>query len=230
MNPSPHDRSLMSLNLNGYPFISGINARAAVLDVDGVLIDFDGNFAAIASEVLGRAVSKVCNDYSLRKRYALTEEEFADAWSALETHPNGWGNMPMIPGAVEAVHRLQNHGYTIHLVTGIDACHSEARLQNLRQNSVEVDSIDCVGRGQNSKAEHLHRLRPIMYVEDRLALLNESEHVPYRVFIDHGDTQDGHVVHEDLIHVRSLAQWVDHVDRLHGGPAEPRMKTRRMGA
>ena len=195
-----------------------INHHRVVLDCDGVLLDFDRGFSTVGQEVLGRPVAKVCGAYELDVRYGLSQAERNRVWDALDDHPLGWAGMHPLPGAAEAARFLKAMGLEIHLVTGIEQRHSANRIANLLSHQIDVDGIDCVGHGRASKAHHLMRLAPFMYVEDRLALLKESEFVPERVWVDHKDDQHGHVVDETIIHVSSLAQWVSQWSLRHGRP------------
>ena len=193
-----------------------INEDLAVLDCDGVLLDFDRCYAQVASDALGRPVAKLCNQYALHHRYGLTDAEAKRVWSALDDHELGWAGLRPLPGASAAVAKLRAHGMRIHLVTAIEDRLAQTRLANLLAHEIQPDGIDCVGSPTASKAKVLGRLLPGMYVEDRLRLLHEAPFVPDRVWVDHGDSQDGFEVTEDIIQVRSLASWVDQWAIRHG--------------
>jgi len=181
----------------------------AALDCDGVLVNFDSAFSKVATHVLKRPVEKLNNRYELTMRYGLSDSDFKYAWDALDDHQHGWSGMEVLPGAVEAVQTLRRQGLSIHLVTGIEGRLSETRLANLLANAIEVESIDCVGNGVASKASVMQRLGPVLFVEDRLRLLHESDFIPNRAWVDHGDDQDGHVLTAGITRVDSLKTWVD---------------------
>lgn len=185
-----------------------INDNVAVSDVDGVLLDFDKSFAAVGSSVLPRPMVKESNSYNLAIRYGLDSKESARVWSAMDSHENGWSNLVIIPGAAEAIKRLQRHGMSVRLVTGILPKLAEIRLANLSRHGIEVDAIDCVGFGHASKAEPLRRHAPAMFFDDRLHLLHEADFVPHRVWIDRDDEQDGCVVDESIYQTKDLLTWV----------------------
>lgn len=199
-----------------------INENRAVLDVDGVILDFDGSFAQVSCDVLGRSVVRQCQKYSLDERYGLTKPEFKKAWDAMDDHEQGWAGLRVLPGATQAVRWLKEHGMEVYAVTGICPSRSQARLANLLQHDIELDGIECVGDGRASKAKQVEKIAPVMFVEDRLRLLHESSFVPDRVWIDHGDEQDGHVVTEDIIRCTSLNQWVKQWSLRHASPAPSR--------
>lgn len=185
-----------------------IDDSRVVLDVDGVLLDFDDGFSKVGAEVLGRPVIRRTRFFDLTVRYGLTPAELANVWSAMDDHPCGWSSIQLLPGASEAFQMLKSHGRSIHLVTGIPQKLAETRLANFALHGLSPDSIDCVGDGKASKLEHVLKHAPGMFVDDRLRLLYESDFVPNRVWVDHGDDQDGHVVDESIIRVESLLQWV----------------------
>lgn len=186
-----------------------INQHRAVIDCDGVVLNFDASFSKVACDVLGRDVPKACSAYSLDQRYGLSKAEFTRVWDAMDDHPSGWAGLELLPGADKALKRLRSQGMEIHMVTGIEDRRAPQRLANLALYGIEIDGLECVGNGAASKAVHLARIAPVMYVEDRLHLLHESDFVPDRVWIDHGDDQAGHVVNEDIIRSTSLLGWIE---------------------
>lgn len=197
-----------------------INPHRAVIDCDGVILDFDGSFCQVACDVLGRNVAKACSAYSLEQRYGLTKAEFSRVWDAMDDHPVGWSGLEILPGARQALQILKSHGMEIHVVTGIEDHRAPARLANLALHGVEIDGLECVGNGTASKAVKVAKIAPAMFVDDRLHLLHESPFIPDRVWIDHGDEQAGHVLTEDIIRSTSLLGWVKQWERCHA-PTTP---------
>ncbi len=187
-----------------------VNEHRVALDCDGVLLNFDHSFARVASEALGRPVIKLNNRYELNDRYGLSDRDFQFAWDALDDHEHGWKNMAILPGAVESVARLREQGASIHLVTGIQNRLAECRLANLLAHAIEVESIHCVGDGKASKTAILRDLRPSVFVDDRLFLLNDADFVPHRAWVDHGDDQHGNRPGPGVVKVDSLHSWVHH--------------------
>lgn len=199
------------------------NPNSVVLDVDGVVLDCDGGFAAVAVHVLGRPVSKVSNAYDLRLRYALTQGESDRVWDAMDDHPRGWRGFDVMPGARRAYFRLRSLGLDIHMVTAIPEARRALREECLERHGMLPDSLQCVGNYGASKEEAINSVRPIMVVDDRLWHLHEVPGVPYRVFVDHGDDQEGLVVDEEIIQVKSLDSWVDKWELLIGRRQSPRL-------
>lgn len=196
-------------------FSTRVNPRAIVLDVDGVLLDFDGGILTLGQRVLGRPLVPQTRHFPLGQRYGLTREDDRRVWDALAD--GGFRHLPLLPGADEAVRRLRAAGMTLHLVTGIDPSHASDRLANLRDHGIEVDSIDCVGFGLSRKDAVIARHAPVAFVDDRLNHLHDVPFVPHRVWIDHGDEQYG-IPHQAATHrATRLLDWVEHWERTAQG-------------
>ena len=193
------------------------HSNAIVLDVDNVLLDCLGGFQRVAKDVLGREeLPEVNKAYSLGARFGLTSAEANTVWRALEHHDFGWRGFDLMPGALEAFASLKDMGHTIHLVTAIPEALRQLREECLSFHGLKADSLHCAGHMHASKAKIVQEINPIIMVEDRLSHLQSVPFVPYRVWIDHGDDQDGLVVDEDIIHVKSIAQlsiWLTFIHR-----------------
>lgn len=192
-------------------FPARVNPRTIVLDVDGVLLDFDAGMRTLGQRVLGRPLVPITRHFPLGQRYGLTQEEDRQMWGALVQ--DGFRHLPMLPGADEAVRRLQDAGMAIHLVTGIAPTLASARLANLRDHGITVDGIVCVGHGLSRKDDALAQLAPIAFVDDRLNHLADAPFVPHRVWIDHGDEQYGQAASVATHRTTRLLDWVEHWDR-----------------
>lgn len=201
-----------------------IRGDRAVLDCDGVLVDFDRSFRRVAEVALGKKLTAIPEVYELSRRYQLSSEELNRVWAVMDDHPLGWKNMPVFEGAIEAALQLKAQGLSIHLITGIPAHLAESRLLNLALHGLEPDSIHCVGDGGCPKVEQMKKLAPVMFVDDRLKLLHESPFVPYRVWVDLGHEQNGLDPCEEIIQVRNLDQWVRQWLRVMGSAPKPIQK------
>lgn len=184
-----------------------LHSNAVVLDVDNVLLDCLGGFQRVASDIFGRDMPEVNKAYGLGARFGLTKPEEDMVWRAMEHHDFGWRGFALMPGALEAFTALKDMGHSIHLVTAIPEALRELREECLGFHGLLADSMHCAGHMHASKALIVQEINPVMMVEDRLSHLHSVPFVPYRVWIDHGDDQDGLVVDEDIIHVRSITQW-----------------------
>ena len=191
----------------------------AAVDVDGVLLNCDGAFAAAASDYTGRALVKLNNAYELDRRYGIENTQVLEVFEYMKSHPQGWGSMPTINGAIEAVIHMQQQGYAIHLVTAIGEDLRDMRLECLHAHGFVPDAIHCAGHHLASKRAIIEQLQPVVMVDDRLKHLFDADMVPTRIWVDHGDEQDGLMGDERVIAVPSLAHWVQTMYRPHPGRA-----------
>lgn len=192
------------------------NQDVVVFDCDGVLLDCDGGFAKVASDVLARPMTKLCPSYDLRQRYGITQADADYVFEQMKTHPHGWRGFDPLPGAVQAFSRMRAHGYRIEIVTAIKPDLADLRMESLAAHNMIPDGLHCVGSHTASKAEAVAQINPIMIVDDRLRHLHECPGVPYRVLVDHGDWQDGLEVDEEVACVSSLEKWVSSWELAHG--------------
>ena len=195
--------------------------NSIVLDIDGVLLDCAGGFGKVARIHFGLALPELNKSYDLGKRYGLTQDQANEVWEAMKHHEHGWRGFEVIPGARNAFFRLRARNYAIHMVSAIDEDLRGLRVECLERHGMVPDSLHCVGGFDAPKTQVIQSLNPIMVVDDRLSNLEGIASVPYRVFVDHGDEQLGYVVHEDLIQVKSLAQWVGQWEQCQGLSPNP---------
>lgn len=194
------------------------NPNDVVLDADGVMFDCDGGFAAVASCVLQRPVSKVSRSYDMKQRYGLSAPDTERVWKAMVHHDAGWAGFDVLPGARNAFFRLKAMGCRIHMVTAIEEDIRHLREACLAMHGLLPDSIHCAGGMHASKAQIVQAINPIAMVDDRLNHLHAVPFVPNRVFVDNDDEQGPFVVDEDIIQVKSLQQWVSSWELCQGKP------------
>lgn len=183
--------------------------KIAALDVDGVLLDCDGAFCTVASHYLNRPLRALNRAYELNVRYGITQEQVYEVFEEMKNHPQGWGGMPALQDAINSARLLQENGYRVELVTAISQDLEEMRLACLAAHNFVPDAIHCAGHHTASKKAIVEEMDPVMIVDDRLKHLYDCDKVPYRVWVDHGDEQDGlEFDSSQLFRVRSLEQWV----------------------
>ena len=159
-----------------------------VLDADGVILDFESSFLAVAKRLLGREVALVTRKYELDLRYGMSVAEVDATW--VEFYSGGaFADIKPLPGAEQAVKALQDGGYRIHVVTGIPENHLDQRLENFAKFGFVPTSIHGVGHGRASKTPKIRSISPIAFVDDRLEHLHAVPETPNLVWIDHGDEQ-----------------------------------------
>lgn len=172
--------------------MTGYHGSIAVLDVDGILADFDGHWRQCAELILGRAIPKVSEDHHLRARYALNAKEYDVVWQAF--HETEWASVPLYDHASELVLALEDLGCTVWAVTSIDVRHRIARAENL-DGLIPPARIVCVGHAApaSAKAAVLQDLgahagcQPVAFLEDHPANANAAINaVSLPVLLDRG--------------------------------------------
>ena len=145
----------------------------AVLDVDGILTDFDNHWRQCAEHVLARSLPQVSHDHSMRARYALTHKEYDAVWAAY--HADEWHRLPLYPHAAELVLALEDLGCTVWAVTSIDVQHRAARAESLAA-LIPAGRIVCVGHAApaSAKANVLRDLGAVAFLDDHPANANAA--------------------------------------------------------
>ena len=199
-----------------------MNKKPFALDADGVLFDCDKSFRVVGSAHLGRELTKLNNQYDLRFRYGVTEEEVNDIFQAMLQHEHGWGGMELMPFAKEAFLILQED-YDIHIVTAISEDIRALREESLNRYGLFPKAIHCAGHHAASKFDILKSINPVGFVDDRLRHLYESDFIEHRVWIDNGDHQEGLEVDDTLYRAESLLSWVKQWSVSQNRPARTRL-------
>lgn len=185
-----------------------------VSDVDGVLLDFYAGAARVLEEMLGRPMVKVDPRPATRHRYGLTMDEYQKMRVVMRTHAHGWGNLPTLPGAVDAIARLQAAGKRVVFLSSCGQSLFDLRRANLDRLGLANCELICVeDADKNAKGEVLDRLAPVAFIDDHMKMLAQAVGVPERVWIDHGcslerDQSDRpYIEHCPVTRTPSLASW-----------------------
>lgn len=204
-----------------------------VSDVDGVVLDFYKGAARVLEDMLQRPMIKVDDRPATRFRYGLTMEEYQRMRVVMRTHPHGWGNLPTLPGAVEAIHALKRAGHPVVFLSSCGNALHALRRQNLDRIGLADCELICVeDADKNAKGVVLDRLRPAAFIDDHMKMLAQAGKVPERVWIDHGCALEldpegrPYIDSHRVVRTPSLAKWVpDFIHRqaqVYSGPAVPR--------
>lgn len=187
-----------------------------VSDVDGVVLDFYRGAARVLEGMLGRRMVKVDDRPATKYRYGLTDEQYQQMRVVMRTHPHGWGNLPVLPGAVEAIHRLNRAGHPVTFLSSCGQSLYDLRRANLDRIGLAHCELICVeDKDKNAKGEVLDQLQPIAFIDDHMKMLIQATQVPHRVWIDHGcsletDPQGRPWIETHRVHqTPSLAAWVE---------------------
>ena len=82
-----------------------------------------------------------------------------------------WSTIPAIPGAKEAALKLQHDGYELVCVSALDFQFEKARLKNLQNLGFPIERVIATDNSPGKvspKAEALHALNPVAFVDDYL--------------------------------------------------------------
>ena len=151
------------------------------LDADGVLLDYGLAYAGAWQKAFGQLPrERGPLAYWLIDRWEV--ERLADERLDILRRcfdEEFWCGIPPVPGAVEACHLLTAAGFELVCVTALPEEFRSARERNLRAHGFPIDMVHATDNiapgGHSPKAETLHRLRPVAFVDDYL---------PYFIGID----------------------------------------------
>ncbi len=142
------------------------------IDVDGVLLDFDGAWKLHAGLALHRRLTRVSSAYDLGERYGLTPAEVTLGWQKFhELH--GWGGCTDLPGAVEAVKTQISKGAELHVITAMNPKAMDWRIRRLRELGISgrlhvpPRKVYRSAYGNWDKGPLLRRIRPAFYADDQ---------------------------------------------------------------
>lgn len=185
--------------------------KKIVLDVDGVLLNFIDAFEEVAHTLkddFGKELQINKNLYHLNHRLGITLEQENRVWQKFE-ELNMWEKLNPLPGVIQAIESINKAGFDIYIVTAIEEKYMESRLKNLREIGVIPKEIYCVGYN-NSKKEIVDRIKPDVFVDDRLDHLHNASSPFQLVWLQ--DEVEQHNIQEDKgvdYVVSSLKEWTD---------------------
>ncbi len=199
-------------------------SKVVAFDVDGVLLDCEKGFVVVATLMFKKKFTKLNNSYDFGLRYGLSDDQVYMVFEEMKNHPEGWGNLPVLPGAAEAFRKVKEYGCKIHLVSAIPESIRDLRLESLYNHGMVADSIHCAGHHLASKGDILIKLAPVVFVDDRLSHLYSAPFVNERVLIDNGDDQNGLVPTPEIALFDSLSSWVSDWSVRQGYEGNPGIK------
>lgn len=193
-----------------------------VLDVDGVLLNFVDAFEQVALSMEQELNTKIVVNrtlYNLADRLGVTAEQEKLIWDRFAKNGT-WENLNPLPGVVDAIEKINNANFEIHIVTAIEDFYKEQRLLNLSKIGVDPSAIHCVGYG-NSKTQYINEIAPDVFIDDRLEHLHKAPITFHLVWLKDEVEQHG-MVEDAGVHVavNSLQEWVENympavVDKLN---------------
>lgn len=152
------------------------NQQIIGLDCDGVLLDYNLAYASAWKRAFGVFPrERDPQAYWPMDRWEV-ERLSGEGLEQLRTvfDERFWATIPAIEGAVEACHILKGTGYRLVCVTALSDRFAAARQTNLRNLGFPIDAVvavDNVGKGRSPKADALHALKPVAFVDDYLSFM-----------------------------------------------------------
>ncbi|WP_051690733.1 HAD family hydrolase [Acidithiobacillus thiooxidans] len=124
--------------------ISRQHKPPVVLDVDGVLLNFEQAWKQCAEETLQHAVIRKENTWDLATRFGLSSENVRQVWDAF--HADGWfGRIDPYPYAWELVGALKAMGCEVFAITNVDPAFFRERALTLG-DLIPEKICNCLGR------------------------------------------------------------------------------------
>lgn len=162
------------------------------LDIDGVLLDFDSHWQTFTELLLGRPLPRLNNEYDLRSRYGLSEQESKLAWEAFYDQGQ-WAQILPYRCAIDAIDDFHLSGHTLLCITAAPRDVEVQRRKSLQNLGLDAHHIEFIGyhHDGNTKHEALLRHQPDVFIDDQLYnLLHGKEcDVEHRIWLDRGDAQ-----------------------------------------
>lgn len=144
------------------------------LDADGVLLDFHHGYADAWHRAFGaRPLPRDPQAYWPADRWEVEHLE-GERLRHFGRHFDlqFWSNLPALPGAVEACHRLRDEGqFDLVCVSALESAYEQARLGNLRALGFPIERVIATGHhtgARSPKADAVTTLNPIAFVDDFL--------------------------------------------------------------
>jgi phosphoglycolate phosphatase-like HAD superfamily hydrolase len=195
-----------------------VNRGIIALDADGVLLDFSLAYAHAWQRVFGQfPAERDPLAYWPRDRWQVDKLD-GERLERLRSHfdEDFWASLPAMPGALAACQRLAQAGYELVCVTALPDRFAKARRDNLLQLSFPIEVVHTVGyssEGPSPKAQLLHALQPLAFVDDYLPYFVGVQEPIHRALVQrapNGSPNSGESLrfvdsqHDDLL---AFADW-----------------------
>ncbi|MDD5279534.1 HAD family hydrolase [Acidithiobacillus sp.] len=144
-----------------------ITNSVVALDIDGILLDFEGHWTDCARRVLDWPDLKKLNEsYQLHDRYGLPKADAHHVWDTFH-HEVQWANVPLYDHARDLVYALEDMGCQVWAVTSIRAEFHQARVDSLC-GLLPVGRVICVDphHAPIEKVAALHRIGAVAFLDD----------------------------------------------------------------
>ncbi len=137
------------------------------LDIDGILLDFEGHWTNCARRILDWPDLKKLNEaYHLHDRYGISKADAHRVWDRFH-HKVEWANVPLYDHARDLVYALEDMGCQVWAVTSIRAEFHQARVDSLC-GLLPAGRVICVNphHAPTEKGAALRRIDAVAFLDD----------------------------------------------------------------
>lgn len=149
----------------------------AVINMDGVLVDFDRKYQAVSARISGSKPERLSDDYDFSSRYGHDSEHIGQVFKEMD-----WSLIPAYNDAKIAIDMLKDD-YQIHICSAADPTLMDARVKCLCDHGIYFDKITLIGT-QGEKQMHYKGVEIV--VDDHENHIREAikEGVPQIFMVD----------------------------------------------
>ena len=195
-----------------------MQSRTIALDADGVLLDYNRAYAHAWKKAFGiYPKEKDPHAYWAQDRWDVQRLEGAMLGRFRASFDQEfWESLDAMPGAVQACKDLKSTGYELVCVSALAEEFAAARQYNLQRLGFPIEKVIATGKhadGRSPKADALHSLQPVAFVDDYLpymAGIHPDIHQALIVRNPHGSPNTGDALlsvssqHRNLL---EFSQW-----------------------
>lgn len=169
------------------------------LDVDGVILDFDGFYAKFAYDNFGVTIQDK-TAWNMTKRYGLSDSQDKEVWRMI--NESNWTKLPVfedVQQAVEIINQLQSkHSSNLEVifVSSFNQQYFDGRFHDLQYAGFNIDKHQLIACSTNkSKLDFIKAEKIDWFVDDRITNLHDvasiSEHLIHvnRGYSEYGDNE-----------------------------------------
>jgi len=168
-----------------------METQIIAVDADGVLLDYNLAYASVWRQAFGvYPKEKDPRAYWALDRWDI-ERLDGDRLAHFRAGFNDgfWESLPALPGAIRACKDLQSAGYILICVSALPERFAAARQRNLQKLGFPIEIViatEKLADGKSPKADALHLLRPVAFVDDYLPYMAGVNPGIHRALITRG--------------------------------------------
>lgn len=165
------------------------------LDVDGVILDFDGFYGRLAYDNFGATIQDK-TAWNMNQRYGLSKLQEKEIWNMISEF--NWTGLPIfddIKQAVEIINQLQSKSnLEVIFVSSFNPKHFDGRFHDLQCAGFNLDKHQLIacGTGNNSKLDFIKAEKIDWFVDDRITNLYDVSSISkHLIHVNRGYSENG---------------------------------------